>query len=46
MTFALNAEKVLELAKEYKTVILEDNPYGMLRFEDKSVPTIKDSMQR
>jgi 2-aminoadipate transaminase len=35
-------KKVLELAKEYKTVILEDNPYGMLRFEGKSVPTIKE----
>ncbi len=35
-------KKILELAKKYKTVILEDNPYGMLRFEGKSIPTIKE----
>ncbi len=35
-------KKVLELAKRYKTIILEDNPYGMLRFEGRSIPTIKE----
>lgn len=35
-------KKILELAKKYKIIILEDNPYGMLRFEGKSVPTIKE----
>jgi 2-aminoadipate transaminase len=35
-------KKILELAKEYKTVIIEDNPYGMLRFEGKAVPSIKE----
>lgn len=34
-------KKVLELAKKYKTIILEDNPYGMLRFQGKPIPTIK-----
>jgi DNA-binding transcriptional MocR family regulator len=34
-------KKILELAKKYKTIILEDNPYGMLRYEDKPLPTIK-----
>jgi 2-aminoadipate transaminase len=35
-------KKVLELAKKYKTIILEDNPYGMLRFEGRPIPTIKE----
>jgi DNA-binding transcriptional MocR family regulator len=35
-------KKILELAKEYKTIILEDNPYGMLRYEGKPLPTIKE----
>lgn len=35
-------KKILKLAKEYKTLILEDNPYGMLRFEGKPLPTIKE----
>ena len=35
-------KKVLELAKKYKTIILEDNPYGMLRFQGKPIPTIKE----
>ncbi len=35
-------KKVLQLAKDYNTVIIEDNPYGMLRYEGKSLPTIKE----
>ena len=35
-------KKILELAKKYKTIILEDNPYGMLRYEDRPLPTIKE----
>ncbi len=31
----------LEIAKKYDLIILEDNPYGELRFNDKTVPTIK-----
>jgi 2-aminoadipate transaminase len=43
VTLSLNRrKKVLELAKKYKTIILEDNPYGMLRFEGKQIPTIKE----
>lgn len=32
---------VLELAKRYDFIILEDNPYGYLRFSGEDVPTIK-----
>ncbi len=32
---------VLELAKKYNVVILEDNPYGELRFAGQEIPTIK-----
>ena len=32
---------VLELAKKYGVVILEDNPYGELRFAGEDIPTIK-----
>ncbi len=32
---------VLELAKKYNIVILEDNPYGELRFAGDEIPTIK-----
>ena len=35
-------KKVLELAKKYNIMILEDNPYGMLRYKDKPIPTIKE----
>jgi 2-aminoadipate transaminase len=35
-------KKVLDLAKKYNTIILEDNPYGMLRYKDKPIPTIKE----
>lgn len=34
--------KLLDLAKKYNTVIIEDNPYGMLRFEGKSIPSLKE----
>jgi 2-aminoadipate transaminase len=32
--------ELLEIAREYDLVILEDNPYGMLRFEGESLPSI------
>lgn len=32
--------ELLEIAREYDLVILEDNPYGMLRFEGEALPTI------
>ncbi len=32
---------VLELAKKYNVIILEDNPYGELRFAGEEIPTIK-----
>ncbi len=32
--------ELLEIAREYDLVILEDNPYGMLRFEGEPAPTI------
>ncbi len=35
-------KKMLSLAKKYNTLIIEDNPYGMLRFEGKPVPSIKE----
>ena len=34
-------KKVLELAKKYNFVILEDNPYGELRFNGEDIPSIK-----
>ena len=33
--------KVYELAKKYGLIILEDNPYGKLRFAGEDIPTIK-----
>lgn len=33
--------EVLKLAEEYDTVILEDNPYGDLRFDGEDIPSIK-----
>ena len=36
-----NRKKVYELAKKYQIVILEDNPYGELRFAGEDVPTYK-----
>ena len=32
---------ILELAKKYGVLILEDNPYGELRFRGEEIPTIK-----
>ena len=37
--------KIYELAKKYGLIILEDNPYGELRFAGQDIPTIK-SMDR
>ncbi len=34
-------EKIYALAKKYGVLILEDNPYGELRFSGQDVPTIK-----
>lgn len=34
-------KKIYELAKKYKLVIIEDNPYGELRFAGDEIPTIK-----
>jgi 2-aminoadipate transaminase len=34
-------KKIYELAQKYNTVILEDNPYGELRFSGDPIPTIK-----
>ncbi len=34
-------KKMLELASKYDVLILEDNPYGDLRFAGEDVPTIK-----
>lgn len=36
-----NRKKVYALAKKYGVVVLEDNPYGELRFAGEDVPTIK-----
>lgn len=36
-----NRKKVYELAKKYGVLILEDNPYGELRFAGEDVPTYK-----
>ena len=33
--------KIYEIAKKYSMIILEDNPYGDLRFAGEEVPTIK-----
>ncbi len=33
--------KIYELAKKYSLMILEDNPYGELRFSGEDIPTIK-----
>lgn len=34
-------KKIYEIAKKYKLVIIEDNPYGELRFAGDEIPTIK-----
>lgn len=42
MTMSLDIrKKVLALAKKYEVLILEDNPYGDLRFEGEAIPSIK-----
>lgn len=42
ITMSLEKRKaVYELAKKYSVMILEDNPYGELRFEGDDIPTIK-----
>lgn len=33
--------EIYKLAKKYEAVILEDNPYGDLRFEGENIPSIK-----
>ena len=41
-TMSLQRRKdVYELCKKNNIIILEDNPYGELRFRGKDVPTIK-----
>jgi DNA-binding transcriptional MocR family regulator len=35
-------KKLLELAGKHNTIIIEDNPYGMLRYERKAIPSIKE----
>ena len=34
-------QKIYELARKYDKIILEDNPYGELRFDGEDIPTIK-----
>jgi 2-aminoadipate transaminase len=34
-------EQLAEIAKKYNLVVIEDNPYGELRFEGESLPSIK-----
>ncbi len=42
ITMSLEKRKaLLELAKKYNVIVLEDNPYGELRFEGEHVPSIK-----
>lgn len=42
ITMSLEKRKaVLTLAKKYNIVILEDNPYGELRFSGQDIPTLK-----
>lgn len=42
-TISLDRRKnLLDLAKKYNTIIIEDNPYGMLRYEGKAIPSIKE----
>ncbi|WP_241897075.1 PLP-dependent aminotransferase family protein, partial [Brevibacterium epidermidis] len=35
-------ERLLEFAHRHRSVIIEDNPYGMLRFEGESLPALSD----
>ncbi len=42
VTMSLNKRKtVYELARKYNILILEDNPYGEIRFSGKNIPSIK-----
>ncbi len=42
ITTSLEKRKaILDLAEKYNVIILEDNPYGELRFSGEDVPTIK-----
>lgn len=34
-------EKILELSKEYNLLIIEDNPYGRVRFEGEDIPSLR-----
>lgn len=34
-------KKLLQLASKYNVIVLEDNPYGDLRFEGEEIPTLK-----
>lgn len=34
-------QRLIELANQYDVIVLEDNPYGDLRFKGEDVPTIK-----
>jgi 2-aminoadipate transaminase len=34
-------KKIYELAKKYEVIIVEDNPYGNLRYRGESIPSIK-----
>lgn len=34
-------QAIYKLCKKYKVIILEDNPYGSLRFQENSIPTMK-----
>ncbi|MDQ3386596.1 MAG: PLP-dependent aminotransferase family protein [Actinomycetota bacterium] len=38
--------ELLEIAREFDLIILEDNPYGMLRFEGDALPTISTLEQK
>lgn len=42
ITMSLEKRKtLLQLAKQYGVMVIEDNPYGNLRFDGEDVPTIK-----
>ena len=42
VTMSLEKRKaVLELSKKYNVLVLEDNPYGEIRFAGENIPTIK-----
>jgi Transcriptional regulators containing a DNA-binding HTH domain and an aminotransferase domain (MocR family) and their eukaryotic orthologs len=42
MTMSLEVRlAILDLAKKYEVLILEDNPYGDLRFKGESIPSLK-----